>query len=413
MRVSEFYNTIRKIEEKNKAVYEWLMKIPKEHWAFLNTLLAYKQNSDDNFDIKALLLARHQKLYFNPATVKMLSNLKVLLRSLPEGTIALGLPVATGAYIYTMVFVTVLSLASVFNEYALKSQFETSIYLQNLFFSVPRPALREPPSVRQIDGEWWFTAAKTFGDIKAYMDRSFTKLEMCFSTTTQNNPETHSKLTTQLMSQVRSSTYFPILPGLPDDVAKYCLAPIPRCHFPVRGAVCKRWRSFIQSKEFITVRKEAGRLEDWLYVLTGDADGKGSHWEILDCLGVEPQLLPPMPGLVKASFGVVVLDGKLLVMGGYLVDAGNGSVSADVYQYDSRLNRWSMLAKMNVARYDFACVEVGGVVYAVGGFGADGESLSSAEMYDPDTNKWTPIELQLLFPSSTSISLAIQRIGFF
>ncbi|CBI35732.3 unnamed protein product, partial [Vitis vinifera] len=33
----------------------------------------------------------------------------------------------------TLIQVTVPSLASVFNEYALKSQFETSIYLQNLF----------------------------------------------------------------------------------------------------------------------------------------------------------------------------------------------------------------------------------------------------------------------------------------
>ncbi|KAH7685051.1 Nucleotide-sugar transporter protein [Dioscorea alata] len=106
------------------------------------------------------------QLYFNPATVKMLSNLKVLvialllkmimkrrfsviqwealallligisvnqLKSLPEGTTALGLPVSTGAYIYTLIFVTIPSMASVFNEYALKSQFETSIYLQNLF----------------------------------------------------------------------------------------------------------------------------------------------------------------------------------------------------------------------------------------------------------------------------------------
>ncbi|KAG5560878.1 hypothetical protein RHGRI_004038 [Rhododendron griersonianum] len=106
------------------------------------------------------------QLYFNPATVKMLSNLKVLviavllkiimkrrfsiiqwealallligisinqLRSLPEGTTALGLPVATGAYAYTLIFVTVPSMASVFNEYALKSQYDTSIYLQNLF----------------------------------------------------------------------------------------------------------------------------------------------------------------------------------------------------------------------------------------------------------------------------------------
>ncbi|XP_034686605.1 CMP-sialic acid transporter 2 [Vitis riparia] len=106
------------------------------------------------------------QLYFNPATVKMLSNLKVLviavllkiimrrrfstiqwealallligisvnqMRSLPEGTTALGLPVATGAYLYTLIFVTVPSLASVYNEYALKSQYDTSIYLQNLF----------------------------------------------------------------------------------------------------------------------------------------------------------------------------------------------------------------------------------------------------------------------------------------
>lgn len=106
------------------------------------------------------------QLYFNPATVKMLSNLKVLvialllkmimkrhfsviqwealallligicvnqLRSLPEGTTLLGLPVATGAYMYTLIFVTIPSLASVYNEYALKSQFDTSIYLQNLF----------------------------------------------------------------------------------------------------------------------------------------------------------------------------------------------------------------------------------------------------------------------------------------
>nr|TKR74529.1 hypothetical protein D5086_0000295620 [Populus alba] len=106
------------------------------------------------------------QLYFNPATVKMLSNLKVLvialllkvimkrrfsiiqwealallligislnqLQSLPAGSTAMGFSVATGAYLYTLIFVTVPSFASVYNEYALKSQFETSIYLQNLF----------------------------------------------------------------------------------------------------------------------------------------------------------------------------------------------------------------------------------------------------------------------------------------
>ncbi|URD80851.1 UDP-sugar transporter protein [Musa troglodytarum] len=86
------------------------------------------------------------QLYFNPATVKMLTNLKWealallpigisinQLRSLPEGSTALGLPITMIAYVYTLIFVTVPSMASVYNEYALKSQFETSIYLQNLF----------------------------------------------------------------------------------------------------------------------------------------------------------------------------------------------------------------------------------------------------------------------------------------
>ncbi|XP_066343143.1 CMP-sialic acid transporter 4-like [Miscanthus floridulus] len=106
------------------------------------------------------------QLYFNPSTVKMLSNLKVLviavllkiimrrkfsiiqwealallligisvnqLCSIPEGTNAFGLPVTTIAYAYTLIFVSVPSFASVYNEYALKSQFDTSIYLQNLF----------------------------------------------------------------------------------------------------------------------------------------------------------------------------------------------------------------------------------------------------------------------------------------
>jgi UDP-galactose transporter len=106
------------------------------------------------------------QLYFNPATVKMLSNLKVLvialllkavmkrrftvmqwealtllligisvnqLHTTKEGATALAVPIASVAYFYTLVFVTVPSLASVYNEYALKSQFDTSVHLQNLF----------------------------------------------------------------------------------------------------------------------------------------------------------------------------------------------------------------------------------------------------------------------------------------
>ncbi|KAI4372750.1 hypothetical protein MLD38_010946 [Melastoma candidum] len=68
------------------------------------------------------------------ACPKTVSNLKCESTSIfTDGTSALVLPVAAGAYVYTLIFVTVPSLASVYNEYALKSQYDTSIYLQNLF----------------------------------------------------------------------------------------------------------------------------------------------------------------------------------------------------------------------------------------------------------------------------------------
>ncbi|XP_016456864.2 F-box/kelch-repeat protein At1g67480-like isoform X2 [Nicotiana tabacum] len=177
-----------------------------------------------------------------------------------------------------------------------------------------------------------------------------------------------------------------------NDVAKYCLALVPRSDFPAMGGACKRWRSFLRSKEFISIRKLAGLLEEWLYVLTVNAEGRESYWEVFDCLGNKHHQLPQMPGHIKAAFGIVVLNGKLLVMGGHSMIDESGSVSTDVYQYDSYLNRWSKMASMNVARYDFACAEVNGMVYAVGGFGIDGESLSCAEVYDPDQDKWTVIE---------------------
>uniref|UniRef100_A0A2P2J6A8 F-box domain-containing protein n=1 Tax=Rhizophora mucronata TaxID=61149 RepID=A0A2P2J6A8_RHIMU len=222
--------------------------------------------------------------------------------------------------------------------------------------------------------------------------KRFMETNMSSSTLVTQDISTCSNEDLRLTSQVSDDIDSPIFPGLPDDVAKYCLALVAHSYIPSMGAVCKKWRSFIKSKEFITVRKLAGLLEEWLYVLTMDSEGKESHWEVLDCLGHKHQILPKMPGPVKAGFGVVVLNGKLLVIAGYSVIDGASSASADVYQYDSCLNSWSKLSNMNVARYDFACAEVNGKVYVVGGYGMDGDSLSSVEMYDPDTERWILIE---------------------
>jgi len=170
--------------------------------------------------------------------------------------------------------------------------------------------------------------------------KRFIQPNMCFTNLTNQDKSTLSQSDNCLFPEALSEDYSPILPGLPDDVAEYCLALVPRSNFPAMGGVCKRWRSFIRSKAFTTVRKLAGMLEEWLYFLTTDCEEKESHWEVMDCLGRKCRSLPPMPGPEKAGFGVVVLNGKLLVMGGYSAIEGTAFASAEFYQYDSCLNRY-------------------------------------------------------------------------
>ena len=170
--------------------------------------------------------------------------------------------------------------------------------------------------------------------------KRFIQPNMCFTNLINQDKSTLSQNNHCLFPEALNKDYSPILPGLPDDVAEYCLALVPRSNFPAMGVVCKGWRSFIQSKEFTTVRKLAGMLEEWLYFLTTDCEGKESYWEVMDCLGHKCRSLPPMPGPGKAGFQVVVLNGKLLVMAGYSVIEGTAFASAEVYQYDSCLNRY-------------------------------------------------------------------------
>jgi len=173
--------------------------------------------------------------------------------------------------------------------------------------------------------------------------KRFINSNMCFTNLVNQDKTTHtrSKSNHCLTIDALDKDDSPILPGLPDDVAKYCLALVPRSNFPAMGGVSKKWRLFIRSKEFVMVRKLAGLLEEWLYCLTLDSEGRESHWEVMDSLGRRFLSLPPMPGPAKASFGVVVLNGKLLIMAGYSATEGTAVASDEVYQYDSYLNRYN------------------------------------------------------------------------
>ncbi len=84
--------------------------------------------------------------------------------------------------------------------------------------------------------------------------------------------------------------------------------------------------------------------------------------------------------------------GKVLFAGG---DNGNGIPRASTELYDPATNTVVSGPPMRVSRSDHAATAVpsgpnAGKILIVGGTGADGSGLSSTELYDPVTNKFSP-----------------------
>jgi|GEM_PF-1504607 len=85
------------------------------------------------------------------------------------------------------------------------------------------------------------------------------------------------------------------------------------------------------------------------------------------------------------QFQTEVIDGKIYAIGGF-----NNSVEA----YDPTTNTWTTLASMSTTRMNFQTEVVDGKIYAIGGqnnWSTGKNSLSSVEVFDPDTNTWTTL----------------------
>ncbi|CAF4575521.1 unnamed protein product, partial [Rotaria sp. Silwood2] len=90
----------------------------------------------------------------------------------------------------------------------------------------------------------------------------------------------------------------------------------------------------------------------------------------------------------------VLVNGKVLVAGGYFYDGrtyGQNLNSTELY--DPTTGTWTMTGNMNIGRVDHtASVLINGQVLVTGGYIYDGyryQDLYSAELYDPLTELWT------------------------
>jgi N-acetylneuraminic acid mutarotase len=96
----------------------------------------------------------------------------------------------------------------------------------------------------------------------------------------------------------------------------------------------------------------------------------------------------PMP-TARGALAVAELGGNLYAIGGYDGDANTPAVEV----YDPIHNSWEARAPLLTARDHLAATTVNGTLYAIGGrLNRDyGHNLSVTEAYNPSTNTWTRV----------------------
>jgi len=100
--------------------------------------------------------------------------------------------------------------------------------------------------------------------------------------------------------------------------------------------------------------------------------------EVFDCQTGTYSQYRYMPG-VRSACGAAVLDGHIYVVGGW---TGSARLSS-VFRYDIQTTRRQNVSSMHVERSDHQVVELGGLIYAIGGW-----NVPTVEAYNPTTDRW-------------------------
>ncbi|KAI3773070.1 hypothetical protein L6452_04268 [Arctium lappa] len=149
--------------------------------------------------------------------------------------------------------------------------------------------------------------------------------------------------------------------------------------------------------ELYKAREEVNSTEEFLCVCAFDPE---NMWQLYDPNRDIWLTLPVLPSMVRnlAHFSVVSTAGKLFVLGGGsdavdpLTGDQDGSFATnEVWAYDPVVRRWAPRASMIVPRAMFACCVLDGKIVVAGGFTTCRKSISRAEIYNPEKDVWMSI----------------------
>ena len=107
--------------------------------------------------------------------------------------------------------------------------------------------------------------------------------------------------------------------------------------------------------------------------------------------------LEPMP-TARYDLGVVVVDGKIYVIGGDR--SGPNPSLGNNEMYEPATDTWTTKEPMPTARRNFGITVFENKIYVMGGDSSSGGPLGENEVYEPETNSW-----------ETKASLPTDRVG--
>jgi N-acetylneuraminic acid mutarotase len=132
-------------------------------------------------------------------------------------------------------------------------------------------------------------------------------------------------------------------------------------------------------------------LGDKMYIIGGVDYLEGGRTDIVrvfDITSNQWSIAPPLPTPLDHS-GVSTDGSRIYVVGGNM---GRGILSDRLFIYDPIQNNWQEGTPMPTARAALTADFINGLLYAVGGIGGFGSSLTPVdtnEVYDPVSNSWS------------------------
>ncbi|XP_027077475.1 F-box/kelch-repeat protein SKIP6-like [Coffea arabica] len=189
-----------------------------------------------------------------------------------------------------------------------------------------------------------------------------------------------------------------LIPKLPDDVSIDCLARVPSSHYRDLSLVSKTWHSAITSSTLLTARSRLRTTQTFLYLNLRIDNSVDWYTLVPNCQNPQKLIFPlPRNRVQPVGPALAVLGPKIYVIGG----AFDGIPSNSMWVYDCRFNRWEEGPRMKVGREFAGAGVVDGKIYVLGGCVVDGtaQSMDWAEVFDPVTGLWTtvpsPVEVRL------------------